>query len=246
MYLVWSHGHGTSACPGYRGAPTECRHRTKSASPPRSCHTGAPERVIICMQTATYAESVTCTPYLGCAASSGPMQNAITYIVRPAIAPRYSSVITVFMSTGSIQLFVGPASDSSREQMKVRSSTRATSSGSEAHQNEFCLRDSRTKVPLFTSSVVSRRHSSSLPSHHITSTGVVSAATSSTQSMIAECVVRAACPDTVGIVVIGFSLPGSGSRGSVRLQASWVVRPGVSSVSLREGLRHVAGDRGAQ
>ena len=43
---------------------------------------------MICIETATYSESVTCTPNLGSAASSGPMQNAITYIVRPAIAPR--------------------------------------------------------------------------------------------------------------------------------------------------------------
>ena len=39
----------------------------------------------------------------------------------------------VFMSSGAIQLLVGPASFSSTEQMKVRSSTRATSLGSEAH-----------------------------------------------------------------------------------------------------------------
>jgi hypothetical protein len=45
------------------------------------------------------------------------MQNAITYMVRPAMAPRYSSVIMVFMSTGSIQLLVGPASEGSSEQM---------------------------------------------------------------------------------------------------------------------------------
>ena len=37
-----------------------------------------------------------------------------------------------FISSGSIQLLVGPASFSSTEQMKVRSSTRATSVGSEA------------------------------------------------------------------------------------------------------------------
>ena len=43
------------------------------------------------------------------------------------------------MSTGSIQLLVGPASAWCWEQMNVRSSTRATSSGSEAHQNEFGL-----------------------------------------------------------------------------------------------------------
>jgi hypothetical protein len=36
----------------------------------------------------------------------------------------------VFICLGSIQLLVGPASFSSTEQMKVESSTRATSSGS--------------------------------------------------------------------------------------------------------------------
>ena len=65
------------------------------------------------------------------------MQNGMTYIVRPRMHPRYSSVITAFISAGSIQLLVTPASASSTEQMKVRSSTRATSSGSEAAQNEF-------------------------------------------------------------------------------------------------------------
>src|SRR5271167_4743298 len=244
MYLVWSHGHGTSACPGYSGAPTECRQRTKSAPSPSFCHTGAPERVMICMETATYAESVTCTPYLGSAASRGPMQNAITYMMRPTIAPRYSSVITVFMSTGSIQLLVGPASDCSCEQMKVRSSTRATSSGSEADQNEFCLRFSCTKVPVFTRSVVRRRHSSSLPSHHTTSSGVVSSATLSTQSMIAACVVGVVRPDTAGIVMRSPCkgwLSRFGPAVAARVAGAWV-----SSVLVREGLRHVAGDRGDQ
>ncbi len=36
-----------------------------------------------------------------------------------------------FISAGSIQLLLGPASTLRREQMKVRSSTRATSLGSE-------------------------------------------------------------------------------------------------------------------
>ncbi len=50
--------------------------------------TGVPERVMICIETATYSESVIWTPNFGSAASRGPMQNAMTYIVRPAIAPR--------------------------------------------------------------------------------------------------------------------------------------------------------------
>lgn len=37
-----------------------------------------------------------------------------------------------FISEGAFQWFVGPASSSFSEQMKVRSSTRATSEGSEA------------------------------------------------------------------------------------------------------------------
>ena len=89
------------------------------------------------IETTTYAESVISTPNIGFSASSGPMQNGMTYIVRPRMQPRYSSVMTDFISSGSIQLLVGPASASSSEQMNVRSSTRATSLGSEAHQNEF-------------------------------------------------------------------------------------------------------------
>ncbi len=59
------------------------------------------------------------------------MENGTTYIVRPFMEPRNSSVSIVFISAGSRQLLVGPASPSSAEQMNVRSSTRATSPGSE-------------------------------------------------------------------------------------------------------------------
>jgi hypothetical protein len=45
------------------------------------------------------------------------MQNGMTYIVRPRMHPRYSSVMIAFISPGSIQLLVGPASASSTEQM---------------------------------------------------------------------------------------------------------------------------------
>src|SRR6188472_1201028 len=101
---------------------------------------------MIRIEVTTYAESVISTPNIGLSASTGPMQNGMTYIVRPRMQPRCSSVMTDFISAGSIQLFVGPASASSTEQMKVRSSTRATSEGSEAHQNELGFFSSRTKV----------------------------------------------------------------------------------------------------
>jgi hypothetical protein len=62
---------------------------------------------------------------------SGPIENGTTYIVRPRIDPSNSSSRTSRISRGSRQLFVGPASRSFSEQMNVRSSTRATSSGSD-------------------------------------------------------------------------------------------------------------------
>ena len=61
----------------------------------------------------------------------------MTYIVRPRIAPSNSPFIVTFISAGSIQLLVGPASSSRCEQMNVRSSTRATSLGSERARKEF-------------------------------------------------------------------------------------------------------------
>ena len=62
---------------------------------------------------------------------SGPIENGTTYIVRPCIDPRNRPSSASRISSGSRQLFVGPASDSRSEQMNVRSSTRATSPGSD-------------------------------------------------------------------------------------------------------------------
>src|SRR6476620_2825700 len=137
MYLVSLHGHGTSAWPGSSGAPTECMAGTKCRSVPSASRTFEPMRDMTRIETTTYSESVSSTPNIGASASIGPMQNGMTYIVRPRMHPRYSSVMTDFISAASIQLLVGPASASSTEQMKVRSSTRATSLGSDAHQKEL-------------------------------------------------------------------------------------------------------------
>jgi hypothetical protein len=62
---------------------------------------------------------------------SGPIENGTTYIVRPRMQPLKRSVSVSRISAGSRQLLVGPASASLSEQMKVRSSTRATSPASE-------------------------------------------------------------------------------------------------------------------
>ena len=63
---------------------------------------------------------------------SGPMENGTTYIVRPRMEPAKSVLSVSRISLGSRQLLVGPASISFVEQMNVRSSTRATSPGSDA------------------------------------------------------------------------------------------------------------------
>ena len=52
-------------------------------------------------------------------------------MVRPRIQPSNKPFNFVRMTAGSSQLFVGPASSRLAEQIKVRSSTRATSDGSE-------------------------------------------------------------------------------------------------------------------
>ena len=62
---------------------------------------------------------------------SGPIENGTTYIVRPRIEPSNSFSTSSRMSCGARQLLFGPASSSFSVQMKVRSSTRATSPGSE-------------------------------------------------------------------------------------------------------------------
>ena len=50
---------------------------------------------------------------------SGPIEKGTTYIVRPFMEPLYSWRSVSFISTGSRQLLVGPASISFSEQMKV-------------------------------------------------------------------------------------------------------------------------------
>ena len=65
-------------------------------------------------------------------------------------------------------MFVGPASSCRSEQMKVLSSTRATSPGSETQRKlsgRICGL-SRVKVPCPTRRSVRRSHSGYEPSHH--------------------------------------------------------------------------------
>ena len=107
----------------------------------------------------------------------------MTYIVRPRIEPANSPLSVSLISAGGAQLLVGPASRSCSAQMKVRSSTRATSLGCERARKEFgrLTGSRRVSIPLATASALSRSHSSCEPSAHSTRSGCVSSATSRTQ-----------------------------------------------------------------
>ena len=115
---------------------------------------------------------------------SGPIENGITYMVRPRMAPSNRPLRVPFISTGSCQLLVGPASCSCSEQMKVRSSTRATSVGSDRNRKELGRRSgfSWIAMPSSTMRVVRRSHSSWEPSAHSMRSGWARVATCSTHS----------------------------------------------------------------
>ena len=88
-------------------------------------------RAMMRIFTTTYGESVSCTPICDMGDPIGPMLNASTYMVRPRMHPLNSRFSVLRISNGFTQLFVGPALSFDSEQMKVRSSTRATSLASE-------------------------------------------------------------------------------------------------------------------
>ncbi|OHS96122.1 hypothetical protein TRFO_37741 [Tritrichomonas foetus] len=60
-------------------------------------------RVIILIETTTYGESVISIPFLPIDEPIGPIENGMTYIVRPCIHPLYNACIFVFISDGAIQ-----------------------------------------------------------------------------------------------------------------------------------------------
>src|SRR5688572_8348916 len=111
MYLVVGlQGHVLSCCPGSKGAPEECRHLTNSPLSLNASMALAPTRVMMCMFTTTYSLSVICTPILESGDPKGPMQKGMTYMVLPFMLPFNKPFSIVFISAGSIQLLVGPAS----------------------------------------------------------------------------------------------------------------------------------------
>ena len=154
------------------------------------------------------------TPTCAIGEPSGPIENGTTYMVRPRIEPWNRPLSVSRISSGARQLFVGPASSSRSEQMKVRSSTRATSPGSERARYEFgrLASESFSNVPASTSASQRLSYSSALPSHQWIESGWVSSATSSTHSRSFSWVVGA----LVAWVTAGSVLPDS-RAGSTRL-----------------------------
>ena len=108
---------------------------------PSTSSTLRPMRVMMRMLTTTYGESVSSTPMWAMCEPSGPMLNGITYMVRPRMQPSNSLLRVAFISSGATQLLLGPASSLVLLHTKVRSSIRATSSGSERARKQlgrFC------------------------------------------------------------------------------------------------------------
>ena len=167
MYFSALQGHDTSrfarapaACP-----PSACTARTRRRPARRA--RARPMRVMIRMLTTTYGESLSSTPYCASGEPSGPMQKGMTYIVRPRMHPSNSRRSVCRISFGSTQLLVGPASCFRWLQMKVRSSTRATSLGSDRARKLLGRRAGlrRLRVPAEIICSQSRSDSAVDPSH---------------------------------------------------------------------------------
>ena len=128
MYLVSLQGHGTSSSPSASGIADRVHAGDELAvvaqhlerlgahpghDPHRDRHVGASRSAARrCARSASRC---------------GPIEKGTTYIVRPFIEPLNRPPSSSRISAGSRQLLVGPASCSRSVQMKVRSSTRATS-----------------------------------------------------------------------------------------------------------------------
>src|ERR1700683_3815565 len=124
-------------------------------------------------------------------------------MVRPTMEPANSPASFCFILAGSSQLLVGPASSLVREQMKVWSSTRATSAGSERTRKLLGRFDSSSgmAVPVRTSSRSIAWYSSGEPSHQWTRSGLHICAASSTQRPSLACLGLLAGASTSIVVV---------------------------------------------
>ena len=112
----------------------------------------------------------------------GPMQNGTTYIVRPRMQPSNSARRRAFISRGSTQLLVGPASSLriAADEGAVLDPRHVRGIGAGQEAAGALVGSSGTSVPPPTSSPHSRRYSCSEPSHQTMRCGRVRFATSIT------------------------------------------------------------------
>ena len=99
------------------------------------------------------------TPMCAIGLPSGPIENGTTYIVRPRMHPSKSPRSVARIFAGATQLFVGPASSSRSLQMNVRSSTRATSDGSERARKLPGRRCSSSRCSVPSATIASHKRS---------------------------------------------------------------------------------------
>src|SRR3954454_2793362 len=111
----------------------------------------------------------------------------MTNIVRPRIAPLSNCLSFAYVSSGSVQLFVGPASCFVGVHTKVHCSTRATSFGLDRCRYERGTFFSFSSIRTFclSDSAIRKSFSRSEPSHQKMFSGCVSVAISCTQSTTA-------------------------------------------------------------
>src|SRR5262249_35052359 len=132
-----------------------------------------PILVMIRMLAATYPESVSSTPILQIGESNGPIAKGTTYIVRPRMHPLNMACNLDFISAGSAQLLVGPASSRVLAQINVRASSRATSLGCDRARKQPGRFSSFNfvNVPALTSNSQIAAYSSAEPLHQKTLAG---------------------------------------------------------------------------
>src|SRR5437870_4818443 len=128
-----------------------------------------------------------CAPPSSLAYARDTSQCAATNIVRPRIAPSSSPYNFEYVSAGSDQLFVGPASSLVGVQMNVTFSTRATSFGLDRckYERGTFFSFSLISTFCFNDSAIKNSFSRSEPSHQKMFSGFVRFPISCTQSSTA-------------------------------------------------------------
>src|SRR5919112_1863857 len=119
MYFVSLFGHGTSSAPSASGAPTECTHGTNGPSSPSTSSASRPMRVMSRMETATYAESVSCTPMWLLSEPTGAIE-LVAHLLRVAPVVRGPGVLLLRRADERAVLDAGDVTGVRERQVAVR------------------------------------------------------------------------------------------------------------------------------